>query len=98
MMRRAFRPLTLALGLLACGNPCRDALAAEDKPAVAIPPGGVQLWNCGYWASVWPGQFSGNNGQGVKELMVKGQRVKGNVVPYDPSDRGRTVEVLAVMG
>jgi len=36
--------------------------------------------------------------KGVKELMVKGQRVKGNVVPYDPSDRGRTVEVLAVMG
>jgi hypothetical protein len=74
MSRRAFRPLTLALALLACGNPCRDASAAEDKPAVAIPPGGVQLWNCGYWASVWPGQFSGNNAQGVKPITLHGVR------------------------
>jgi cellobiose phosphorylase len=36
--------------------------------------------------------------QGVTELRVGGRRVQGNVIPYDPRDRGQTVEVQAVMG
>jgi cellobiose phosphorylase len=35
--------------------------------------------------------------KGVRELAIAGRRIKGNTIPYDAADRGKTVAVEALM-
>jgi hypothetical protein len=66
--------VSLAIVIVVTAAAAPAAPAGENGGVLRLSPGGVQLWNPGYWETVTVGRFSGDNSAGLKPVVICGAR------------------------